>query len=77
MQIKYPYNNLKDSFPASLSDEGLDLLNALFTYDPSVRITARDAVHHKYFQCSPYPQAIDMMPTFPTQHDKQMDLKRP
>eukprot|EP01032_Pedospumella_encystans_P015650 gene15650-17888_t len=68
-QKKYMYNTLQETFP-KLRDEGIDMLHALLTYDPKLRPTAREALKHGYFHCSPYPQESDFMPTFPTQHDE-------
>ncbi|XVF49674.1 hypothetical protein PTKIN_Ptkin04bG0031900 [Pterospermum kingtungense] len=52
-------NLLRRKFPAAsftgspvLSDDGLDLLNSLLTYDPEKRITAADALKHNWFQAS-------------------------
>lgn len=75
-QTKYQYNTLRETFP-KLSEPGLDLLHALLTYNPAVRITARAALQHEYFYCSPYPQEEDFMPTFPSQHDEMMKGKPP
>lgn len=68
-QIKFPqqpYNLLRSRFPAptaldtrsGLSDEGFDLLNRLLTLDPAKRITAKEAVTHKW--CVNNSQAPDM-----------------
>jgi serine/threonine protein kinase len=70
-QGKYQYNTLRDTFPR-LHDLGIELLHALLTYNPALRITARTALRHEYFYCSPYPQEADYMPTFPSQHDEMM-----
>lgn len=34
----------------SLSEEGLDLLDALLVYDPAARISAKQACSHPYFE---------------------------
>lgn len=62
----YRYNTLRDEF-ASLSDQGVDLLSRLLTYDPSKRITAEKALEHPYFREKPLPKEPSMMPTFPSQ----------
>ncbi|GAU97291.1 hypothetical protein RvY_08614 [Ramazzottius varieornatus] len=59
-----PYNNLKHTF-RWLSPSGLHLLNALFTYDPDKRSTAREALKSSYFKEHPLPCSPDLMPTFP------------
>eukprot|EP01036_Dinobryon_divergens_P022347 gene22347-30593_t len=68
-RMKYPHNSLPDVFDeVQLSAEGLELLNQLLLYDPTVRITARDALRHRYFRVKPYPKETDLMPTFPSLH---------
>eukprot|EP00922_Rhytidocystis_sp_ex-Travisia-forbesii_P036986 GHVS01055102.1.p1 GENE.GHVS01055102.1~~GHVS01055102.1.p1 ORF type:complete len:396 (+),score=37.69 GHVS01055102.1:90-1277(+) len=57
------YNNLRQSFP-SASDNCLDLLNKLLTFDPSKRIAAREAIKHPYFLESPAPTPPAWMPTW-------------
>ena len=60
------YNNMKrlDYFADRLSDwcqsrirspQGYDLLRCLFVYDPERRLTAREALMHKWFQEDPLP----------------------
>ncbi len=71
-QSRHPYNTLQDLYP-HLNPSGIDLLNDLLAYDPSVRITARAALRHAYFRCSPFPRDVDLMPTFPTLHDDMME----
>lgn len=53
-----PFSQLRRSFP-HLSDEGLDLLRGLLTYDPTKRTTARQALRHAWFEvrcCNPADQ---------------------
>jgi len=66
-----PYNQLKSQFP-HLAPEGLDLLNALLTYDPNKRITASEALRHPYWKCPPLPKPQAAMPTHPTAHDPHL-----
>ena len=60
------YNNMKrlDHFANRLSDwcqsrirspQGYDLLRRLFVYDPERRLTAREALQHKWFHEEPWP----------------------
>ncbi|KAG2500660.1 hypothetical protein HYH03_001426 [Edaphochlamys debaryana] len=63
-----PYNHLKRQLP-NLSEAGVALLNAMLTYDPDRRITARQALRHEWFQEKPYPKQPADMPTFPSSHD--------
>lgn len=44
-----PYNNLKSLFPW-LHQSGLKLINAMFMYDPTKRITAGDCLDDPYFK---------------------------
>ena len=53
-----------------LTDNGLDLLNQMLTYDPERRISAADALVHPYFHEDPPPKPTSMMPTFPSLAEK-------
>ncbi|GAB9465759.1 Cmgc/cdk protein kinase [Globisporangium polare] len=64
---RYSYNNIRKLLP-DLSEKGIDLINRLLTYDPAVRISAREAIEHPYFREKPFPQESSMMPTFPSLH---------
>lgn len=78
---RHPYNNLRDCLrtsqsssssslsPIVVSSEGVALLDALFTYRPENRLTAREALEDPYFHCSPLPASDDFMPSFPSFHD--------
>ena len=68
-----PYNNLRHKFPW-LSDAGITLLQQLFTYDPSRRISAQMSLKSSYFKEKPLPVDPDMMPTFP-EHRNFRDLQ--
>eukprot|EP01054_Gregarina_sp_Poly1_P002194 Gregarina_sp_Poly_1__2193@NODE_1583_length_3789_cov_73_608006_g1045_i0_p2_GENE_NODE_1583_length_3789_cov_73_608006_g1045_i0NODE_1583_length_3789_cov_73_608006_g1045_i0_p2_ORF_typecomplete_len400_score56_25Pkinase/PF00069_25/8_5e61Pkinase_Tyr/PF07714_17/1_2e39Kinaselike/PF14531_6/8_2e12Kinaselike/PF14531_6/5_5Kdo/PF06293_14/8_2e10RIO1/PF01163_22/1_9e08RIO1/PF01163_22/8_6e03WaaY/PF06176_11/1_1e07Pkinase_fungal/PF17667_1/2_6e07APH/PF01636_23/0_33Seadorna_VP7/PF07387_11/0_1_NODE_1583_length_3789_cov len=50
---------------SALTDEGLNLLKRLLEPHPALRITASEAVQHKYFTESPLPQRLIYMPTAP------------
>lgn len=69
--VKQPYNLLRKKFPATsfigspaLTDLGFDLLSKLLTYDPEKRITAEDALNHKWFLEAPLPRS-DFRPSLP------------
>ncbi|KAK6727503.1 hypothetical protein RB195_005281 [Necator americanus] len=65
-----PFNNVKVVFEsASLS--AIDLLNALFTYDPNKRITAADALAHPFFTERPLPCDPVLIPSLPPSHGKK------
>lgn len=68
--IEQPYNYLRRHFP-DLSDQGIDLLNGMLTYDPDRRITAAAALQHPYFREKPYPRKPHDMPTFPSSHEPE------
>lgn len=38
-----------------ISDQGIDLLNRFFDFNPNTRISARDALNHPYFKEHPLP----------------------
>eukprot|EP01053_Blabericola_migrator_P002007 Blabericola_migrator_1__2006@NODE_1548_length_4304_cov_95_805759_g590_i1_p3_GENE_NODE_1548_length_4304_cov_95_805759_g590_i1NODE_1548_length_4304_cov_95_805759_g590_i1_p3_ORF_typecomplete_len195_score27_84Pkinase/PF00069_25/5_5e17Pkinase_Tyr/PF07714_17/7_9e05Pkinase_Tyr/PF07714_17/4_7e03Pkinase_Tyr/PF07714_17/4_7e03_NODE_1548_length_4304_cov_95_805759_g590_i123802964 len=50
---------------SALTDSGLDLLIKLLEPDPTLRITAAEAVRHVYFKERPFPQNLEFMPTAP------------
>jgi len=47
-----------------VSDDGIDLLEQLLTYNPEKRITASNALKHPWFQEQPLPCGIKEMPVF-------------
>lgn len=46
--------SMREVFP-SFSDEAIDLLSKIIIYDPAKRITAKDALKHKWFRTEPAP----------------------
>lgn len=67
------HNKLRDIFPSvgfglttatPLTGLGLNLLNGLFSLDPTKRISASDAIDHPYFTESPAPSPRPNMPKF-------------
>lgn len=66
---EFPYNTLRSRFGPYLTDSGFDLLMRLLTYDPARRISAEDALKHKYFDESPLPTDISLFPTWPAKSE--------
>lgn len=70
-QQQHPYNQLVDRLPRDMHAECIDLINALFTYRPENRLTARGALSHNYFHNTrPLMTSSELMPTFPSFHDQ-------
>ncbi len=44
------------------SDEALDLLSRMMSFDASTRISAADALQHRYFRTEPLPSGVDQLP---------------
>lgn len=66
---EYPYNTLKTRFASTghvLTESGFELLNRLFTYFPAKRISAVDALEHRYWNEHPLPTPPDLFPTWPS-----------
>ncbi|KAL9239352.1 hypothetical protein vseg_013685 [Gypsophila vaccaria] len=69
--VNQPHNQLHKLFPRALftgsqvlSDSGLDLLSRLLTCDPEKRITAEEALNHRWFQELPLPKTKESVHTF-------------
>lgn len=75
-----PAPPLKTLFAAA-SDDTLDLLSKMFTYDPKVRISAQQALEHRYFSSVPAPTRPALLPRPPKKGDslnsKPPDLNAP
>ncbi|BFG33136.1 cyclin-dependent kinase D-3 [Prunus yedoensis var. nudiflora] len=56
-----PAPPLRSLFPVA-SDDALDLLAKMFTYDPKVRISVQQALEHRYFTSAPLPTYPDKLP---------------
>ena len=70
-----PFNRLKDKFrrtsftsATALSEAGVDLLSQMLLLNPEKRISAKDALRHRYFSEEPAPKPHVLMPTFPSTH---------
>lgn len=56
-----PKPPLKSIFTAA-SEDALDLLERMLTFDPNKRITARQALQHEYFKAAPRPTEPEKLP---------------
>lgn len=56
-----PAPPLRTLFPMA-SEDALDLLSKMFTLDPKNRITAQQALEHRYFSSVPAPTRPDLLP---------------
>lgn len=56
-----PAPPLRSLFPMA-SDDALDLLSKMFTYDPKARISVQQALDHRYFTSVPLPTKPDLLP---------------
>ncbi|XP_071716300.1 cyclin-dependent kinase D-3-like [Rutidosis leptorrhynchoides] len=59
-----PGQPLKTLFPMA-SDDALDLLSKMFAYDPKARISAQQALEHRYFSSGPPPTEPALLPRPP------------
>ncbi|KHJ89621.1 kinase domain protein [Oesophagostomum dentatum] len=65
-----PFNNVKVVFE-SASVSAIDLLNALFMYDPKKRISAADALAHPFFTERPLPCDPVLIPSLPPSYTRK------
>jgi len=49
-----------------ITEAGIELLSKLLTYDPERRISAEEALKHRYFTESPFPKHPDLFGSFPS-----------
>ncbi|XP_010252062.1 PREDICTED: cyclin-dependent kinase D-1 isoform X2 [Nelumbo nucifera] len=59
-----PSPSLRSLFPMA-SDDALDLLSKMFTYDPKARISVQQALEHRYFSSVPAPTKPVLLPRPP------------
>ncbi|XP_020592120.1 cyclin-dependent kinase D-1-like [Phalaenopsis equestris] len=69
--------SLRSLFPMA-SDDALDLLSKMFTYDPNARISTQQALEHRYFSSMPAPTKPALLPRPPpkgeSRNEKPLDL---
>lgn len=53
--------HLRSIFTAA-SDDALDLLDRMLTFNPTKRITAKEALKHVYFKSMPHPTEPEKLP---------------
>ena len=76
LRDKFPKIALEDN-DMYLTDNGLDLLSKMLTYDPEKRITAKEALNHTWFKEYPLGWEPAEMPTmFPTNEIPRDQLKK-
>ncbi|GAU16261.1 hypothetical protein TSUD_298930, partial [Trifolium subterraneum] len=69
-----PAPPLRSLFPMA-TDDALDLLSKMFTYDPKERISVQQALEHRYFSCPPPPTDPEKLPRpAPKGEIKESDL---
>ncbi|XP_052793792.1 cyclin-dependent kinase 7-like [Mya arenaria] len=67
---------LKEIFIAA-SDDLLDILHGLLTFDPLTRLTAPNALQSEYFRSKPYPTPSHLLPQLKNNKKEVMDQCRP
>lgn len=69
--------SIRSLFPMA-SDDALDLLSKMFTYDPKARISTQQALEHRYFSSVPAPTKPSLLPRPPPKaeslNEKPLDL---
>lgn len=63
-----PGQPFKTLFPTA-TDDCLDLLSKMFTYDPKARISAQQALEHRYFSSGPPPTEPALLPRPPPKRE--------
>ena len=48
----------------------------MLTYDPSKRVTCKEALEHEWFRENPLPKDLSLMPTFPVADDNAEKARR-
>lgn len=59
---------MRTLFPRA-SDDCIDLLTKMFSYDPKARVTAQQALEHRYFVCEPAPTKAALLPRPPSRSE--------
>lgn len=59
-----------------LSEAGMQLMESMLCYDPKKRISAREALRHKYFREAPRAKDPAFIQTFPEDHERYKRARR-
>ncbi|KAF3444133.1 hypothetical protein FNV43_RR13823 [Rhamnella rubrinervis] len=70
-----PAPPLRSLFPM-VSDDAIDLLAKMFTYDPKARISVQQALEHRYFSSAPLPTIPNKLPR-PTPKREHLNSRVP
>lgn len=73
--IPQPVNRLGKKLPPGLSQEGVDLLLGMLSYEPSRRPSAKKCLEAQWFSQAPRAKDRKMMPKFPRKHEEG-DVRR-
>jgi len=73
---EHPYNNLHNRLGKKMGKSGFDLINRFLTYCPERRITAEEALNHKFFDESPKPVSPNMFPTWPAKSEGGQPVRK-
>jgi len=65
---KHP-SGIRQKIRATTTEAGFELLMKLLAYDPSNRISAAEALQHRYFTENPLPREPGMIQTHPSLHE--------
>lgn len=66
---EYPVSHLRKKFAHLTSEQGLQLLQGLLTYDPKQRLSAEQGLRSAYFRELPLPIDPAMFPTWPAKSE--------
>ncbi|CAG0921033.1 unnamed protein product [Notodromas monacha] len=67
---EYPFSQLRNRFVSyQLTLSALDLMNSFFIYDPKRRVTAENALKHRWFDEEPLPKDPALFPTWPAKSE--------
>ncbi|GBG67532.1 hypothetical protein CBR_g663 [Chara braunii] len=74
--VNFPAPPLSCLFP-SASEDALDLLQKMFAFNPNHRISAQQALEHRYFKTEPAPTRPELLPRRPPRKEANEDAPGP